>query len=69
MGVTEGISENNSVSLESPVMHILWMLSFNLTSEFPQYQKTQTALNFSGISISCLCAMHEQLQGPMLQFS
>lgn len=63
----EEICENN-MSLESPVVPILWMTSFNPMLELPHFQKLQTTLNFSGISISCLCVMDEQLQGLCYNF-
>lgn len=66
--MTEGISENNNVSLESPVVRILWIPSFNPILELPHFQKLQTTLNFSGISISRLCAMDEELQGLSYNF-
>lgn len=66
--MTAGICENNNVSLESPVVHILRMPSFNPILEIPYFQKHQIPLNFKGISISCLCAMDEQLQGLWYNF-
>lgn len=56
------------VSLESPVVYILWIPSFNPTLELLHFRKLQTLLTFSGTSISWLCAIDEQLQGLCYNF-